>query len=284
MRPSPWLKTLSPLRKRLLWGACLSAFIVLLVGITLLIFALGEPTALTLGSSGEYVAKEISLFHLREVASGGDYTYLINGTLHRYEIIPVGERVLHAIGSFLRLDFGIATCMNDGSLLGLVGISSLASLLALCFIVFGAGLSMFSRLLPNLKIPYYLDYILGGFFVVLAFLSPLFSTGVWLPSLFLGLASFCFLLRRANQRISFFLRDAFFVLAALWAALQFLGLYIPVSDSLYPLSSLWIEAVRKGDNHTYSLCFFLMATETAAPLFAGLFCLTLGKRKGTSNA
>lgn len=266
---------------RLLLALFFVLYLVVIIGISLLLFATGEPKVLLLGSSGENIPLEISLFHLKEVNAGGDYTYVVGGVTHRYAVTSVGERVGHALFSFFRFDFGLATCMNNVALSSVIGASLLGSTLGLCFILLGVIVGFAAKFLPKLRCPHWLSYALFGIFAVLAFASPLFSNGVLLPSAFLGLAALSFLFFRANKKgpLSLYFRDAFFAIGALWVALHFIGLYIPVAGPSYPLSSLWLEAVRNGDNHTYTLSFFLMAILTALPIFAAFLCISFHKRK-----
>ena len=74
------------LRNLVIFSAIALGYVGISIGIALLLFFLGEKETYPLGANLEQLALQIELYHLEEVAEGGDYAFLrrvVNSERHQ---------------------------------------------------------------------------------------------------------------------------------------------------------------------------------------------------------
>ncbi len=271
----------SKLRVSILLSLSLLLWVGLCIGLTLLLFYTGEKEVYPLGSEGEYLNLQILLFHLREVESGGDYAFFIEDSVHYYQIIPLSERLTHAISSFFSLNWSYATCMGNAPLYVCISAALQNSLLPLGLFLAITAIGLLLGTLLKLKAPRWIYPLIASICLLLALLSPLWGSSYHFPIAFLCGASFALSLGLGSSsiRTSRCIGFGFLLIGASWMAYHLIGLYIPFSSSSYSLSSLALYAFQNHDNHTYALATFFWSVLFALPFFIGAFVLTLCPEK-----
>ena len=256
------------------------------IGLSALLFHLGETRTHPLGPNGEYIGLQISLYHLREVTDGGDYYFVIGGAYHRYEIIPIAERLGHAIQSLFTLNWSYATCMGNTSLLLVTSVALRGSLLSLLFLLLAASIALFARYIPKLPIPLYAYYIASGLMAILAFLSPLWSKGIGYPTVFLTLALLLALFPIGNRRLrlSRYIGIGMMGVGIAFVLFHLIGLCCDANRSIYSLSTLLMQGIKGKDNHTYALSTLFLWLYTLIPFAIGAYALVFAYRHDKKEA
>ena len=260
------------LLKSRLFRVLLVSFLLLLwvgasLGISALLFHFGEQEVYAFGSQYEYLDLQIALYHIREVEAEGDYVIVMNDTWRYFDIIPIAERLPHAISSLFTLHWSYATCMDNLPLLSVMGAALRGSLLALLFFLLAAGLAFLARFMPTVKAPRFVYPLIALPCLIIALLSPLWSSSLGWPIPFLSAGVFVLLLGQANKKgsISQYLLFSFLFVGAAWLLFHLLGLYTKLGEDAYSLSALLMQGVRGQDNHTYALSFLFLGILSIVP-------------------
>lgn len=261
-----------------IWACAVFLSLLALCGLALLLFSIGEKETYPLGSSLESLPYQIALFHLEEVSEDGDYAFLIDGVYHYYRITSVSERVGHAITSFFSFSFSLSPSFDYAPLSSVIGDGLRGSLLGFSCFCLAILLPFPVRYLPGKSLPKYLFFPLLAVCFLLAFLSPLFTSGFHLPLLFLGLGAFLFSLQLAlkKEKVHAYFAYALFALGGCY--LCFHGLS-SLDEKNLTLSSILRLAIVKEDNHTYALSFFYVGLLSLLPFYVGTFLLLRKKHR-----
>ena len=247
-------------KRLLLHGLFLLGLFVAAVGLTILIYYLGEKEVYELGPSAETasaaVLEQMRVGHLVVDPANPSFVFFFQGVAYPLRFTSLGER----LGSFLRGlvsgDFGPAL-MEQGSVASLFGPAFLATLLV-ALLSFAFALLPVVLPLPKKRV---LAYV-GGIGAGISLIGAICFAGLW-PKPFwiiLYLCAFSFFLslfcgafsKQTKRSRSSFACLIGIVSLAIWFLV---GLAAPLPNC----ASLLRAAIQAGDNHTSSLAFLGMA-------------------------
>ncbi len=256
-------------------------YVALSLGITALLFSLGEKERYPLGSQGEWLNLQIALYHIREVEEGGDYVIVIGDRWRYFSLIPISERLPHAIASLFSLNWSYSTAMDNASLLSVMSIALRSSFMAFLFFAVAGAFAFLGRFMPRFKVPYYVYIIIASVCLLIAMLSPLWSSSLGWPIPFLSVAVLTLLVGDANAKrgIGEYVSHAFFVIGIAWILFHLIGLYSGLDSDAYSLSALLMQGIKGEDNHTYALAFLFLSILTALPIGIGFYIKAARKPK-----
>ena len=242
-------------------------WVVLSLALAALLFHGGEALVYDLGPNYGRLNLEIALYHLREVSSDGDYALLVNDTWHYFAIIPIEERLGHAISSLFSLHWSYATSMNDMPLVMVVSTALRGSLLGLLFFALSCAIAFLFRFVPSFKVAKWVPISISLALVAAALLSPLWSSRLGWPIPLLSTAVFLNAGIRANKKgkVLDYLAYSFFLCGLAWTMLHIAGFYTAIGEGGYSLTCLLHQGIQGKDNHTYALATLLAMVLSALP-------------------
>lgn len=242
-------------------------WVALSLALSALLFRNGEELVYDLGPDYERLGLEIALYHLRETSDEGDYTILVNDTWHYYAIIPIEERLGHAISSLFSLNWSYATCMNDLPLIMVVSTALRGSLLGLAFYALSCGIGFLFRFVPSVKISKWVIIGISLSLGIAALLSPLWSSSLGWPIPLLSASVLLCAGFKANRkgRVLDYVAYSFFLCGLAWLLLHIAGFYTSIGEGAYSLTCLLRQGILGKDNHAYALITLLTMVLSSLP-------------------